>query len=111
MAARCHHNTRALQAKLTGIEGVDRCFEAPFFHETVLQLGDQPVGDVLRAIEAQGINGGIDLSVEYPELGNALLTCATETRTVDEIEGYATHLERVISRRSMDPPSTGKVAG
>ena len=67
--------------------------------------------DVLRAIEAQGINGGIDLSEDYPELGNALLTCATETRTVDEIENYATHLDRITSRRSLDPPCAEKVAG
>ena len=111
VAARCHHNTRSLQGKLTEIEGVDRCFETPYFHETVLRLGDQPVDDVLRAIEAQGISGGIDLSAEYPELGNALLTCATETRTADEIESYATHLERIMSRRSLDPPCAEKDTG
>ena len=58
---------------------------------------------VLRAMEAQGIVGGIDLSGEYPELGNALLTCATETRTVDEIESFATHLSRIMSRPPPDP--------
>nr|MDJ0958696.1 hypothetical protein [Arenicellales bacterium] len=86
-----------------------RCFARPFFHEAVLQL-DQPVADVLHAIEAQGINGGIDLSVAYPELGNALLTCATEPRTVDEIESYCTHLERVMSRHALDPPRAQKMA-
>ncbi len=110
VAARCHHNTNILLAKLTAIDGVYRCFETPFFHESVVRL-DQPVTDVLRAIEAQGINGGIDLSEDYPELGNALLTCATETRTVDEIENYATHLDRIMSRRSLDPPCAEKVAG
>lgn len=111
VAARCHHNTNTLLAKLTAVEGVDRCFDTPFFHEAVVRLGDQPVSDVLRAIEAQGINGGIDLSGEYPELGNALLTCATETRTVDEMENYATHLERIMSRRSLDPACAEKVTG
>jgi glycine dehydrogenase subunit 1 len=109
VAARCHHNTNTLVETLTAIDGVKRCFERPFFHEVVIQL-DQPVADVMRAIEAQGINAGIDLSSEYPELGNALLTCATETRTVDEIENFATHLERIMSRRSLDPACAEKVA-
>jgi len=108
VAARCHHNTNILVEKLTAIDGVNRCFEHPFFHEAVIQL-DQPVADVMRAIEAQGINAGIDLSSEYPELGNALLICATECRTVDEIENYATHLERIMSRRSLDPACAEKV--
>lgn len=109
VAVRCHRHTSTLEQKLCAIEGVQRCFSAPFFNEVVVQL-DQPAADVLRAVEAQGIIGGIDLSADYPELGNALLTCATETRTVDEIEGYATHLERILSRRSPDPASAEKAA-
>lgn len=97
VAERCHHNTNTLAQKLCATEGVHRCFNQPFFHEAVISF-DRPVADVLSAIEAQGINGGIDLSPDYPELGNALLTCATETRTIDEIESYATHLERILSR-------------
>lgn len=108
VAAKCHRNTSALAEKLCSIEGVERCFDQAFLNEVVLRL-DQPVTDVLRAIEAQGINGGIDLSPDYPELGDALLTCATETRTIDEIESYATHLERVLSRRSLDPLRAQKV--
>jgi glycine dehydrogenase subunit 1 len=44
---------------------------------------------VLEALAAQGIVGGLDLSRDYPELGNALLACATETRTRADIEAYA----------------------
>ena len=109
VAAQCHHNTGNLVDKLCSIDGVSRCFDRPFFHEAVVQL-DQPVAEVLCAIEAQGINGGIDLSTDYPELGNALLTCATETRTVDEVESYCTHLERIMSRRSLDRPPAQKMA-
>ena len=108
VAARCHQNTGILAKNLCSIEGVNRCFSPPFFNEAAIQL-DQPVPDVLRAVEAQRINGGIDLTPDYPELGNALLTCATETRTIDEIESYATHLERILSRRSVDPHPAEKV--
>lgn len=109
VAAQCHANTRLLQERLTAIEGVDRVFTRPYFHEVVLRL-DLPVAGVLRALEAQGIVGGLDLSLDYPELGNALLTCATETRTAAEIDAYASHLERVMARRRLDPPHAKKVA-
>jgi glycine dehydrogenase subunit 1 len=33
--------------------------------------------------------GGFDLSPHYPELGSALLVCATETKTAADIETYA----------------------
>ena len=108
VAARCHHNTSTLMEKLCSIEGVNRCFSGSHFNEATLQL-DQAVPDVLHALEAQGINGGIDLTTDYPELGNALLTCATETRTMDEIESYATHLQRIMSRRSVDPSRVEQV--
>ena len=73
-------------------------FDRPVFHETVLKLG-APVADVLRALEAQGIIGGYQLTDDYPELGEALLVCATETRTEEDIQQYSTQLERVVVTR------------
>jgi glycine dehydrogenase subunit 1 len=107
VAAACHANTNALVAKLTAIKGVARVFERPVFHEAVLRL-NVPVGDSLRALEAQGIVGGFDLSGHYPELGSSVLTCATETRTAEDIEQYAFHLERIVSKRRLDPPCATK---
>ena len=40
--------------------------------------------------------GGYDLSRQYPELGNALLVCATETRTSEDIQTYAKALAEVM---------------
>ena len=71
---------RKLVAALTRIKGVKLAFDGPRFHEAVLQL-DRKVGDVLEALAQRGIIGGYDLSRHYPELGNALLVCATEMRT------------------------------
>jgi len=108
VAAACHANTLATIDKLTAIKGVSRVFDRPVFHEAVLRL-DLPVADALRALEPQGILGGFDLSEHYPELGQALLICATETRTAEDIEQYAFHLERVVSKRRIDPPCATKV--
>ena len=44
----------------------------------MLQL-DRPVAAVLKTLARGGILGGLDLSGYYPELGSALLVCATQT--------------------------------
>jgi glycine dehydrogenase subunit 1 len=77
-----------LSAALTAIAGVRRVFSRPVFHEAVLSL-DRPVGAVLAALARQDIQGGLDLSEYYPELGNALLVCATETKSGADIDAYA----------------------
>lgn len=107
VARACHANTMALIDKLTTIKGVTRVFDRPVFHEAVLRL-DVPVPETLRALEPQGILGGYDLTEHYPHLGQSLLVCATETRTQEDIEQYAFHLERIVSKRRLDPPCAVK---
>ena len=99
VAAACHANTNALIERLTSIRGVERVFNRPVFHEVVLRL-DTPAAEALRALEAVGILGGFDLSKHYPELGDALLICATETRTPADIEQYAAQLERILGQQA-----------
>jgi glycine dehydrogenase subunit 1 len=36
--------------------------------------------------------------------------CATETRIAEDFEQYRFHLERVVSKRRLDPPCAVKVA-
>ena len=103
VAATSHANTRRLVDLLTAIPGVTRAFAWPFFHEAVLRLA-VPVAGVLHALEAQGIVGGFDLTPYYPELGHALLVCATEKRTEADIMRYAEHLGRIMERRTAAPP-------
>jgi len=107
VAAACHANTVALAAKLSEIDGVSTVFNRPVFHETLLRI-DTPVADTLRALEAQGIVGGLDAGEYYPELAGTVLVCVTETRTVEDIHQYAFHLERIVSKRRLDPPCARK---
>lgn len=93
-AARCHENTRALVAALTQLPGVTLAFE-PYFHEAVLRL-PRPAAPLLAGLSARGILGGYDLSAEYPELGHALLVCATEMRSREEITRFALALGELL---------------
>jgi glycine dehydrogenase subunit 1 len=95
VAASSQTQTTALVAALTKIKGVKLAFAGPRFHEAVLQL-DRKVGPVLEALASRGVIGGYDLSPHYPDLGEALLVCATETRTDEDIAQYAQVLAEVM---------------
>lgn len=95
-AAQSHANRQTLMQRLAQVEGVQQCFAGPGFHEFVLQL-ERPVADVLRALASSNILGGYALTDDYPELGEAMLVCATETKSAADIEAYAEKLERVFA--------------
>jgi glycine dehydrogenase subunit 1 len=90
-AAASHARAKDLVAALSAVKGVRRAFTGPYFHETVLLL-DRPVAPILTSLASRGILGGLDLSESFPELGYALLVCATETKTLSDINSYVTAL-------------------
>lgn len=96
VATACHHNTHALVDALTAIPRVSLAFSSHYFHEAVITL-PKPVMPVLKALADKGIAGGYDLSAQYPNLGNALLICATEMRTEEDIALYADCLKHCLS--------------
>ena len=94
-AAVSHTRTRELVAALTGLPGVRLAFQGPYFHEAVLKF-ERPVAPLLTALAARGIVGGLDLAAYYPQLGHALLVCATETKTAEDIEQYRAALGQAM---------------
>jgi glycine dehydrogenase subunit 1 len=95
VALACHHNIRELVQLTSKIGGIERVFNRPIFHEKVLRL-PKAVAPVLAHMAANGVLGGFDLSSDYPELGNALLVCATETKTDADIARYAAALDAAL---------------
>lgn len=81
VAADCHAKTAVFRKKLSQVKGIKLLFSSsPFFHETVIQF---PVSldIVLKKCWAEGIEPGFDLRQAYPELGESLLVCTTETKS------------------------------
>jgi glycine dehydrogenase subunit 1 len=103
VAESSHANAEKLAQQLTALPGVKRAFSGPVFHEFVMQF-DAPVADVLHALKAQGILGGLALTQDYPELGNALLVCATETKRADDLARYTANMKRILGRRFRPAP-------
>ncbi len=88
-------NTTALVEALTRIRGVELVFASPRFHEAVIRL-PKPVAAVLETLADANICGGLDLSTHYPELGQTLLVCATETKTAKHIQTFAAALAAAL---------------
>ena len=89
-------NTTALVEALTKIKGVELVFASPRFHEAVIRL-PKPVAAVLETLADHNIGGGFDLSTHYPELGQTLLVCATETKTAKHIQTFAAALAAALN--------------
>jgi glycine dehydrogenase subunit 1 len=95
----CHANTRKLVARLTDNDFVRPRFDRPFFHECALQFAI-PLRGVIRPFAAHNLLPGYELSSDYPELGDALLVCATETKTDQDLDLYADHLRRMLEKQT-----------
>jgi glycine dehydrogenase subunit 1 len=109
VAQACHSNALKLAQQLIALPGIKRAFSGPVFHEFVLCL-NAPVADVLQALKAQGILGGLALTRDYPELGDALLVCATETKRDDDLKRYADNMKRILGSRFRPAPCALKPA-
>ena len=94
-ATACCAKTRELVAALTAIDGVRQRFDAPFFHECVIDVG-QDARAVAERVAADGILGGLPLGPFFPALANCLLVCATEKRTGAEIAAFADALAKAL---------------
>ncbi len=90
-------NTRLLRDKLCAIPGVSQLFARTFFHEVALRLPRSAHDVVEQLAREHDIIGGFALGEEYPEHENALLICATETKTEGDLDRFAAALHSVLS--------------
>lgn len=95
VASACMSQTRKLVASLCEIDGIEPVFSGHRFHEAALRLPVAPATVIERMAE-HNILAGFDLCTHFPELGNALLVCATETRSDDDIKLYRDALASVL---------------
>ena len=96
VASACMARTAELVAALTRLPGVRLGFSGARFHEAVLQF-ERPVAPLLQALTVAGIEGGLDLAPWYPDLGPALLVCATEMRSTADIAAYVAALGKALA--------------
>lgn len=76
-----------LRGELGRLKGFRVEEEAPIFNEFVVR-SEIPFNEIHSKLLPQGILPGIDLSRYYPEMKNAFLVCATETKTKEEMDRF-----------------------
>ncbi len=77
--------TAYLKQRINALPDFTICHTKPTFNEFAVRVPGT-VKLLNEKLSAYGFAGGIDLSAEYPELGQSMLLCATETvssRTID----------------------------
>jgi glycine dehydrogenase subunit 1 len=84
--------TQELRDGVIALDGFSARFAAPVFNEVAIRVPGR-AADVLRALEAHDILGGVDLGRFYPELDDTVLMTATELTTSADIA----HLVRALA--------------
>jgi glycine dehydrogenase subunit 1 len=78
------NKTQYLKNKLLGLSGWKEVFPSPVYNEFVLHCPDSK--KVNEKLKNEGIIGGYELQKDYPELENALVFCATEMISKEDID-------------------------
>jgi len=83
--------------RLGELDGVRILFPS-FFKEFCLNLDGsaRTVKEINHALLARRVFGGKDISSEYPELGQTMLTCVTEIHSRGDIDRLAAEMEEVL---------------
>ena len=87
--------------RLCELRGASLSFpEAVFFKEFVVDFSKtgKSVKTINAALLREKIFGGVDLSEQFPEMGQAALFCVTEIHTKEEIDRLAENLKKILGR-------------
>lgn len=96
IVSRAHYAARLLG----GIHNIRIPYPTGFFKEFVVNFDatGKTVAEVNEGLLARGIYGGIDLSKDFPQLGQAALYCVTEVHSADDLERLAGAVQEVCAR-------------
>ena len=91
--------SRYAMTEINKIQGVEApLFQAPHFQEFVVNFDGtgKTVDEISQMLLAGEIYGGVDLSKEFPELGESALYCVTEVHTKNDINRLVKALAEVV---------------
>ena len=96
VATRCARATRYARAAVLAVDGVSPWADAPVLREFAVRL-PVPADTVIERMADAGFLAGISLEDAVAGGGNGLLIAATERRTAEQIEAYATALAKAVA--------------
>ena len=81
-------------SEISKLDGFDLRFTAPFFNEFVVRT-PQPARQVNELLLRKKIIGGVALDKHYPDMGDSMLVCVTETVTKEAIDSLVDALAEI----------------
>ncbi|MEG3640096.1 aminomethyl-transferring glycine dehydrogenase subunit GcvPA [Magnetococcus sp. PR-3] len=98
VALASHRRTQQLWQRLEPLEGVERLFSGPFFHEIAIKLS-KPAEEVLSCLSGVNLAGGYAVGRRYPGMEDVLLVCCTETKERADLDHFADALGLIMSEQ------------
>jgi len=94
---KAHYAMRRM-AKLKGVRVP--LFASTHFEEFTVNFDGigKTVREINKALLKRGIQGGKDISMEFPELGNTALYCVTEVHSIEDIDSLIEALGEIASQ-------------
>lgn len=92
------YNSNYAASRIEEIANVRLYYKSSFFQEFVVDFNEtgKTVEEINKGLLDRGIFGGLDLSKDFPELGQAALYCVTEIHTKEEIDYLVKMLAEII---------------
>jgi glycine dehydrogenase subunit 1 len=81
-------------SEISKLDGFDLRFTAPFFNEFVVRT-PQPARQVNELLLRKKIIGGVALDKHYPDMGDSMLVCVTETAKKEAIDSLVDALAEI----------------
>jgi len=90
------HYAQEQMSKLSGVSAP--CFDAFHFMEFAVNFDrtGKKISELNEALLSAGIQGGLDLSTMFPELGQTALYCFTEVHSHEDIDMLVDKLHQII---------------
>lgn len=82
-----------LRSQISKIKGFRVDLTQPIFNEFVV-FSDQPFSKIESALLEKNFFAGVGLESDYPEMKNAFLVCATETKSKEDLDAFVTALSK-----------------
>jgi len=86
--------------QISGIPRIKILFETTtHFKEFVVDFSetDKSVADINNELQDRGIFGGMDISADFPDMGQCALYCVTEVHTKEDIDTLVSALRGIVS--------------
>jgi glycine dehydrogenase subunit 1 len=93
-------NSAYAARRIEAIDGVNVRWPAGFFKEFVVDYTatGRTAAGINESLRSRDIFGGKDLSVDFPELGQAALYCVTEIHSAEDIDRLVAALTEAVAR-------------